>query len=77
VALETPHVSRLDTDTIFALHAQAARFHNIWSLVSVVLDPASSHYRRWHAQVVLTLRRFALADHVLDDLVAPLSLSWY
>jgi hypothetical protein len=54
VALETHHVSRLDADTISALHAQAAKFHNIWSLVSVVLDPASSHYPRWHAQVVLT-----------------------
>jgi hypothetical protein len=27
--------------------------------------------------VVLTLRQYALADHVLDDLVAPLSPSWY
>jgi hypothetical protein len=27
--------------------------------------------------VVLTLRRFALADHVLDDIVAPLPPSWY
>jgi hypothetical protein len=26
--------------------------------------------------VVLTLRRFALADHVLDEPVAPLSPSW-
>jgi hypothetical protein len=27
--------------------------------------------------VVLVLQRFALADHVLDDVVAPLSPSWY
>jgi hypothetical protein len=33
--------------------------------------------RRVQAQVVLTLRRYALADHVLDDLIAPLSPSWY
>jgi hypothetical protein len=26
--------------------------------------------------VLLTLRRFALADHVLDDIVAPPSLAW-
>jgi hypothetical protein len=44
--------------------------------VFVVLDPASSHYPRWRAQVVLTLRRFALADHVLDEPAAPLSPSW-
>jgi hypothetical protein len=37
----------------------------------------SSHYPRWRAQVVLTLRLYALTDHVLDDLVAPLSPSWY
>jgi hypothetical protein len=29
--------------------------HNIRSRVSVVFDPASSHYPRWRAQVVLTL----------------------
>jgi hypothetical protein len=39
-----------------------------------MLDPESSHYPRWQAQVVLTLRWYALADHVL---VAPLSPSWY
>jgi hypothetical protein len=65
VAPETPHTS-----------GQAAEVHNIRSLVSVVLDPTSSHYPRWCAQVVLTLRRFALADHVLDEPVAPLSPSW-
>jgi hypothetical protein len=37
----------LDVDHIAALHAQAAGLHNIWPLVSVVLDPASSHYPRW------------------------------
>jgi hypothetical protein len=73
---EFPYTSGLDADTIDALHAQAAGVHNIQSLVSVVLDPTSSHYPRWRAQVVLTLRRFALADHVLNDPVAPLSPSW-
>jgi hypothetical protein len=70
-----PHASGLDVDTIAALHAQAAGVHNIRSLVSVVLDPTSSYYPRWRAQVVLTFRRFALADHVLDDPIAPLSPS--
>ena len=71
-----PHASRLDADTIAALHAQVVGVHNKQSFMFVVLDPASSHYPRWRAQVVLTLRRFALADHVLDDPVAPLSPSW-
>jgi hypothetical protein len=48
--------------------------HNIRSLISIVLDPASSHYPRWQGQVLLTLRRYALANHVLDD---PPSPSWY
>jgi hypothetical protein len=46
------------------------------SLVPVVLDLASSHYPRWCAQVILTLQRYALADHVLDALVAILSPLW-
>jgi hypothetical protein len=44
--------------------------------VSIVLDPVSSHYPRWRGQVLLTLRRYALADHVLDDIVTPPSPSW-
>jgi hypothetical protein len=73
---ESPHASGLDADTIVALHSQAVGVHNIRSFVSVVLDPTSSHYSRWRGQVLLTLRRFALADHVLDDLVTPPSPSW-
>jgi hypothetical protein len=61
----------LDADHIVALHAQAAELHNIWSLVSIVLESASSHYPRWWGQVFLTLRRYVLAD-----LVALSSPSW-
>jgi hypothetical protein len=71
-----PHASGLDADTIAALHAQAAGVHNIRSLISVMLDPVSSHYPRWRAQVVITLRRFTLADHILAEPAAPLSPSW-
>jgi hypothetical protein len=65
VTPEAPIASGLDADHIAALHAQAAGLHNIWS---IVLDPASSHYPRWRGKV-LTLQRYALANHVLDDLV--------
>eukprot|EP00267_Zea_mays_P046466 XP_020398845.1 uncharacterized protein LOC109941965 [Zea mays] len=71
-----PHASDLDADLIAALHAQAAGLHNIRALVSVVLDPASSHYPRWRGQVLLTLRRFVLDDHVLVDHDAPPPRSW-
>jgi hypothetical protein len=73
---EAPHVSGLDADHIAALHAQAAGLHNIRSIVSIVLDLASSHYSHWRGQVILTLRRYALTDHVLDDIVAPPSSAW-
>jgi hypothetical protein len=73
---EDPLASDLDADLIAALHAQAAGLHNIQALVSVVLDPASSHYPRWRGQVLLTLRRFVLDDHVLVDHDAPPPRSW-
>jgi hypothetical protein len=73
---EDPRDSDLDADLIAALHAQAAGLHNIRALVSVVLDPASSHYPRWRGQVLLTLRRFVLDDHVLVNHDAPPPRSW-
>jgi hypothetical protein len=76
VTPEDPLASDLDADLIAALHAQAAGLHNIRALVSVVLDPASSHYPRWRGQVPLTLRRFVLDDHVLVDHDAPPPRSW-
>jgi hypothetical protein len=71
MAPEAPHASGLDADTIADLHAKAVGVHNIRSLMSVVLDPTSSHYPRWRIQVILTLRWIALTD-----LVVPLSPSW-
>lgn len=66
VAHEAPHASKLDANIIAALQAQVVGVHNTRSLVSIVLDLASSHYPRWRTQVILTLRRYALADYVLD-----------
>ena len=54
------------TDPMVAqLHRQVADVQNIRALVTVLLDPTSS-YGRWRDQV-LTLRRYALDDHVLVD----------
>ncbi|XP_025801768.1 uncharacterized protein LOC112881316 [Panicum hallii] len=53
--------------SVAQLHLQAAGVQNIRALVSVLLDPASSSYSRWRDQVLLTLRRYALDDHVLVD----------
>jgi hypothetical protein len=49
------------------LHLQVAGVQNIRALVSVLLDPTSSSYGRWQDQVLLTLCRYALNDHVLVD----------
>ena len=53
------------TDPMVAqLHLQAGGVQNIRVLVSVLLDPASSSYGCWRDQVLLTLHRYALDDHV-------------
>jgi hypothetical protein len=49
------------------LHAQAVGLQNIRSMVMIILESSSPDYKRWHDLVLLTLRRYALDDHVLDD----------
>ena len=49
------------------LHYQAGGVQNIRLLVPVVLEPESPSYARWRDLVLLTLRRYALDDHVLLD----------
>jgi hypothetical protein len=49
------------------LHSQAGSVQNIRLMVPVVLEPESSSYARWRDLLLLTLRRYALDDHVLCD----------
>jgi hypothetical protein len=49
------------------LHYQARGVQNIRLLVPVVLEPESPSYAHWQDLVLLTLRRYALDDHVLVD----------
>jgi hypothetical protein len=49
------------------LHVQACGVQNIRSLVSTFLDPSSTGYACWRDQVLLTLNRYELTDHVLSD----------
>ena len=51
------------------LHYPAGGVQNIRLLVPVVLEPESPSYARWRDLVLLTLRRYALDDHVLLDTV--------
>jgi hypothetical protein len=56
------------TDPLVAqLHLQAGSVQNIRLMVPVVLEPESSSYARWRDLLLLTLRRYALDDHVLCD----------
>jgi hypothetical protein len=49
------------------LHLQAGSVQNIRLMVPVVLEPESPSYARWWDLLLLTLRRYALDDHVLCD----------
>jgi uncharacterized membrane protein YgcG len=49
------------------LHLQAGSVQNICLMVPVVLEPDSPSYTRWQDLLLLTLRRYALDDHVLCD----------
>jgi hypothetical protein len=56
------------TDPLMAqLHLQAGSVQNIRLMVPVVLEPESPPYARCQDLLLLTLRRYALDDHVLCD----------
>jgi uncharacterized membrane protein YgcG len=56
------------TDPLVAqLHLQAGSVQNIRLMVTVVLEPESPSYARWRDLLLLTLRCYALNDHVLCD----------
>jgi hypothetical protein len=44
-------------------------------VVTIVLEPSSPDYKRWHDLVLLTLRRYFLDDHDLSDVADP-SIYW-
>lgn len=59
------------------LHYQAEGVQNIFLLASVVLEPESPSYARWRDLVLLTLRRYALDNHILvDTSVTVQTLLW-
>jgi hypothetical protein len=57
------------------LHVQTVGLQNIRSVVTIVLEPSSPDYKWWRDLVLLTLRRYALDDHVLSDVADP-SVYW-
>jgi hypothetical protein len=40
-------------------------------VVTIILEPSSLDYKRWHDLVLLTLRCYTLDDHVLSDVADP------
>jgi hypothetical protein len=54
-----------------SLHAQAAALTSIRTTVTDILVLDSTQYPRWRDQVLQTLRRYALADHVLSPVTDP------
>jgi hypothetical protein len=54
-----------------SLHAQAAALTSIRATVTDILALNSTQYPQWRDQVLQTLRRYALADHVLLAVAAP------
>jgi hypothetical protein len=48
-----------------------AALTSIQAIITDVLAPDSTQYPRWRDQVLQTLRRYALADHVLSAVPDP------
>jgi hypothetical protein len=44
-------------------------------VVTIVLEPSSPDYKRWHDLMLLMLHSYALDDHVLSDVADP-SIYW-
>jgi hypothetical protein len=63
--------SALASTLCASLHAQAAAHTSIRATVTDILTPDSTQYPRWRDQVLQTLRRYALADHVLSPVTDP------
>jgi hypothetical protein len=70
----------LDNDyeaaVITNIHVQAASMQNIRSLISVSLDLSLMHYTWWRNNILLTLGRYSLSDHVLLDTTYVGVLAW-
>jgi hypothetical protein len=44
-------------------------------VITIILEPSSPDYKRWRDLVLLTLRRYALNDHILFNVADP-SVYW-
>jgi len=58
------------------VHAAAIAVLNIKVLVPVVLDRVANNYTRWRALFLVVLGKYALTDHVLNDVVNADRPTW-
>jgi len=58
------------------VHAAAIAVLNIKVLVPVVLDRVANNYTRWRALFLVVLGKYALTDHVLNDVVNADRPAW-
>ncbi|EAY83991.1 hypothetical protein OsI_39218 [Oryza sativa Indica Group] len=63
-------------DDVDTLHAQAVSVLNVKALVPVVLDLGAANYTKWRGLFLVTLGKYALADHVLSDNAFPQHAPW-
>jgi hypothetical protein len=68
--------SSRDVTVVAHLHAQAAMVHDVWSLVTIVLNPLSTKYSWWLDMMLLALCLYTLDDHILTDKIDDTTY-WY
>jgi hypothetical protein len=67
--------SNPDASLVLHPHAHVVGVHNIQSVVTIVLEQLSTHYKRWCALMLLMLCCYALDDQVLSNVVG-MSTYW-
>jgi hypothetical protein len=63
--------SNSDTTLAMHLHTQATGIQKIRSVVTIILEHMSPHYKWWCDLMLLMLHRYTLDDHILSNIVDP------
>lgn len=70
-AAQADAAAQVDAEAKAVLWAQAVAVANIKTLVPVTLDLHAANYSKWRGLFQLTLRKYALDDHIQGALSAP------
>lgn len=74
-ATNTTDAAAIDATSVAALHGQALAILDVRALVPTTLDLAPPSVSKWR-HLLLTLGKYALADHVLCDAAIRIGLAW-